>query len=139
MIPPSIQSTRQSKPILVLIVDDTASARLVVQRTLDQLGYRTIVATNGEAALLAIRDHQPTALVTDLEMPGMDGEQLIEVLREHERLHSSHLPIIVCSSKVDDNTLANLIRLRVDAVVPKPVDVKILADKAAELFVVDDV
>lgn len=128
---------RKRKTVLVLVVDDTAPARLIVQRTLDQLGYSTVVATDGGSALQAIRDHHPDALVTDLEMPGMDGEQLIEVLRQHELLYSSHLPIIVCSSKADRDTLDNLIRLRVDAVVPKPINISVLADQAAKLFPVE--
>src|SRR6056297_706619 len=87
---------------IVLVVDDAASARLVVSRTLDRLGFETLFATDGEAALRTISDYRPDALVTDLEMPGMDGEALIQKLKANRNPVLREMPIIVCSSKVDD-------------------------------------
>ena len=118
----------------VLVVDDAAAARLLITKTLIRLGFSTIVASDGESALRAVRKFHPDAIVTDLEMPGMDGEQLIEALRNSEHFGLRHLPVIVCSSKVDADTLAKLTVLHVEAVVPKPVDVKALARAALRLF-----
>ena len=120
--------------VIVLVVDDAASSRLLVTKTLNSLGFTTIVASDGESALRAVRKFNPNAIVTDLEMPGMDGEQMIEVLRNSEHFGLRHLPVIVCSSKVDVDTLAKLAVLHVDAVVPKPIDVKELTKAALRLF-----
>jgi len=118
----------------VLVVDDAASARLLVTKTLNSLGFKTIVAADGESALRAVLKFHPDAIVTDLEMPGMDGEQMIEALRNSGLFGLHKLPVIVCSSKIDADTLTKLRELHVDAVVPKPVDVKELARAALRLF-----
>jgi len=119
---------------IILVVDDAASSRLLVTTTLNRLGFSTIVASDGESALRSVRKFHPDAIVTDLEMPGMDGEQMIEALRNSEHFGLRHLPVIVCSSKADAATLAKLTVLHVDAVVPKPIDVKELARAALRLF-----
>ncbi|WP_242631963.1 response regulator [Rubripirellula amarantea] len=118
----------------VLVVDDTDAARRLIVRTLDRIGFSTIVAIDGESALHNIRDFRPDAIVTDLEMPGMDGESLIEKLRSNPDERVRELPVIVCSSKNDLETRRNLLRLGVNAIVPKPVDVRMLARRALKLF-----
>lgn len=118
----------------VLVVDDAAAMRLLVSKTLDRLGFYTLIAADGEAALTTVRDYHPDAIVTDLEMPGMDGEALITALKSSENPVVRDLPIIVCSSKNDTDTLAGLAAMGVDAVVPKPVDVRLLAKQALENF-----
>jgi len=118
----------------VLVVDDTASARCLVTKTLGHLGFQTLVACNGRTALSVVRACRPDAVVTDLEMPRMGGEQLVQEIRGHHDPRIGDLPIIVCSSKVDSTTLATLAKLDVDAVVPKPVEVRLLIEKALKLF-----
>lgn len=118
----------------VLVVDDTAAARYLVASTLGRLGFSTLVAGNGETALSTLLDRRPDAIVTDLEMPEMDGEQLVQAVRSHKNPHIRDLPIIVCSSKVDPATLAMLASFGVDAVVPKPVEVRLLIEQALKLF-----
>ncbi len=118
----------------VLVVDDTSSSRMVARKTLNDLGFFTLIASDGEAALAKVRDFHPDAIVTDLEMPGMDGEELIEMLRSSQNPCIRDIPIIVSSSKVDVRTLSKLVSLQVDAFVPKPVDVRLLAKKALQLF-----
>ncbi|TWT87913.1 response regulator [Neorhodopirellula pilleata] len=118
----------------VLVVDDTASARYLVTTTLGRLGFSTVIAGNGQTALETLRDSQLDAIVTDLEMPEMGGEELIRAVRNHRDRRIRNLPIIVCTSKVDASTLATLARLGVNAVVPKPVDVRLLVEHAIKLF-----
>ncbi|TWU46521.1 response regulator [Rubripirellula reticaptiva] len=89
---------------------------------------------DGASALVHIRDFHPDALVTDLEMSGMDGLSLISALRSSDNPIQRDIPIIVCSSKVDNQTIAELRKLGADAIVPKPVNVKLLAETALRLF-----
>lgn len=118
----------------VLVVDDAASSRRLIKKVLDDLGFFTVIACDGEAALAKVWEYHPDAIVTDLEMPRMDGEELIEKLRSSENPRIRELPIIVSSTKIDGTTLAHLGLLHVNAVVPKPVDVRLLARKALRLF-----
>lgn len=131
------QNRIADSPTTVLVVDDTAASRLVVGKTLVALGFNPIMACNGHSALLQVYDLLPDAIVTDLEMPGMDGEELIFNLRASLHLRVRDIPIIVSTSKIDRGTLARLDCLGVEAVVPKPIDVRDLSEKALQFFRVD--
>jgi PAS domain S-box-containing protein len=77
---------------LVLVVDDEAPVRNVIQRTLEKHGYRVATAAEGSEAMAFFAQHRAEvkAVVTDLMMPGMDGAALIRALRHLE----PRLPIL---------------------------------------------
>jgi CheY-like chemotaxis protein len=78
----------------ILIVDDDHLVRKAVARVLRHPGYRTVEAENGSAALAALESEPSIALViTDMQMPVMDGKELIERIRSRPR----HLPVILMS------------------------------------------
>lgn len=118
----------------VLVVDDTATARFLVASTLDRLGFSILCAVDGTDALLTICNNFPDAIVTDWEMPGLNGQALINAVRSHRNAAIRELPIIVCSSKFTEQSPQLLRRLGADAIVPKPIDVRLLAATALELF-----
>ncbi|QDT05269.1 Chemotaxis protein CheY [Rubripirellula lacrimiformis] len=118
----------------VLVVDDTAVIRRVLTKILEGLGYTTIVADDGQTAWRAIVDFHPTAVVTDLEMPNMKGDTLVAEIRGSSDARIADMPIIVCSSKSDDFTVAQLKSLGADAFLSKPVSSQILTQAANRLF-----
>jgi len=119
----------------VLVVDDTAVSRHIVTRALDALGFQTLVAADGRAAIDLIRQCHPDAIVTDLEMPNVGGDELIELIRASDDAQISGLPILVISSQNDAITRAELRHLGADAFVAKPVDVAVLRETVSRLFV----
>ena len=62
----------------VLIVDDEAPIRRVLEFKLKNSGYQVLIAKNGAQGLELIKTHQPDAVITDIMMPKMDGQQLCE-------------------------------------------------------------
>ena len=62
----------------VLIVDDEAPIRRVLEFKLKNSGYRVLIAKNGSQGLELIKTQQPDAVITDIMMPEMDGKQLCE-------------------------------------------------------------
>jgi CheY-like chemotaxis protein len=68
---------------LILVVDDEAAVRGVLQRTLEKHGYRVIAAAEGNEALALFTQHaaEVKAVITDMMMPGMEGPALIRALR----------------------------------------------------------
>src|ERR1017187_1900523 len=65
----------------VLVVDDRAASREIARATLDHGGYRVIEASEGHQALTLAKNSHPDIVLTDVLMPGMDGYQLVRVLR----------------------------------------------------------
>ena len=89
---------QQSRPSQrVLIVDDSPVALDLQARLVASRGYQVDRASNGLEALKAIRDGNYQLVVTDVEMPEMDGITLIQTLRQDPRFR--HLPVVICSSR----------------------------------------
>jgi two-component system chemotaxis response regulator CheY len=66
---------------VILAVDDSASARVMIRGTLRGTGYQLIEAADGDEALVCARDHVVDLVLVDLYMPRMDGITLIQQLR----------------------------------------------------------
>jgi diguanylate cyclase (GGDEF)-like protein len=65
----------------VLVVDDSGTIRLLLTASLRQAGFEVVLAADGAAALARLDDSQPEVVLTDLQMPGMDGFALLERIR----------------------------------------------------------
>jgi CheY-like chemotaxis protein len=85
---------------LVLIVDDNSDIRQIYQMKFQVEGFQTIVATNGKEALEMIQAKHPDVVLLDIQMPEMDGLQVLERLRSDEKLKS--IPVVVLSN-IDNN------------------------------------
>lgn len=85
------------KPPLVMIVEDNASNREMLARSLKKTGWRTLMAENGRLALQALRTKRPDLILSDLMMPEMDGFEFIEILRRHDEWAS--IPVVVLTAK----------------------------------------
>ncbi len=105
----------------VLIVDDSASARMFIRRCVEIAGLRGAEfaeAANGEEALGILKAHGADLVLTDLTMPGMDGETLLKRMRASPSLHE--IPVVVISSVSNPAKEKSLIEHGALAVVKKP-------------------
>jgi signal transduction histidine kinase/CheY-like chemotaxis protein len=94
----------------VLVVDDDPASLQLAQATIEQLGCRVVCAPGGEEGLEAAAKNRPlAAIVLDLLMPGVDGFQFLDRLREDA--YGEQIPVIVWTSK--DLTAAELATLRI--------------------------
>ena len=80
----------------ILLVDDEATVRRVLQVALEKAGFDVSTAPNGEEALSQLREGSPDVLITDIEMPRMDGRTLCETL--HNEQPERSFPIFVVTS-----------------------------------------
>lgn len=83
----------------ILIVDDEEGYRKVLSNSLSEIGYETTVATCGFEALQAMKMKNYTAVLLDMEMPGMDG---IELLEQIQKAHDPCNIIIITAYTCDD-------------------------------------
>jgi chemotaxis protein histidine kinase CheA len=85
-----------AQPVRVLLIDDSGVTREMVRRLLEDAGFSVVGVGSADEALLTLEAGEFDCLVTDIEMPGMDGLELTRKLREDSRF--SDLPIIVVST-----------------------------------------
>jgi two-component system, NtrC family, response regulator AtoC len=112
-----------STPTLtILAVDDEPNMRRLLEISLRQAGYRALSAGNGREALEIIRQQQIDLVVSDLHMPGMNGLQLLEVLRnEHE-----HLPLIMVTAQGEIKTAVAAMKLGASDYILRPFELETL-------------
>ena len=82
------------EPKRILLVDDDQGIQLLYRGELEDDGYEVISAYNGEEALQKFNEEKPDLVILDINMPGMNG---IEVLRQMKEMNS-RLPVILCSA-----------------------------------------
>ncbi len=106
----------------IIIADDSATARMIIKRCLEIAGFfdvQMIEANDGQEALSLAQENQPDLLITDLNMPNMDGRTLLKHVKASPRLNS--MPVLVISSARNEAMEKELVELRAFAVVNKPI------------------
>ena len=103
---------------LVLVVDDSITVRRVTQRLLQREGYRVTLAADGLQALEKLQAERPTVVLSDIEMPRMDGFDLVRNIRNDVRL--ADLPVIMITSRIAEKHREHARDLGVDHYLGKP-------------------
>lgn len=112
----------------ILVAEDDEPIRLAVREVLEVEGYQVTVAVDGAEALDIIARDLPSLVITDLQMPNLDGRQLCTRLRSDMR--TEQVPIVVLTA---DHRIDNL-PARVDAVIRKPFDIDVLLSTVAQFI-----
>ncbi len=84
---------------IVLTVDDSRTMRDMLHLALSDAGYRVVQAVDGVDGLAVLADAQPDIIVTDINMPRMDGFGFIEGVRRDDRYRAT--PILVLTTETD--------------------------------------
>ncbi len=103
---------------LILVVDDSITVRRVTQRLLQREGYRVSMAADGLQALERLQEERPAVVLSDIEMPRMDGFDLARNIRADVRLNN--LPIIMITSRIAEKHREHAKELGVDHYLGKP-------------------
>ncbi|WP_457281037.1 Hpt domain-containing protein [Polaromonas sp. P5_D5] len=119
----SVAKTTMSAPVapqipLILVVDDSITVRRVTQRLLQREGYRVSMAADGLQALERLQEERPAVVLSDIEMPRMDGFDLARNIRADVRLNN--LPIIMITSRIAEKHREHAKELGVDHYLGKP-------------------
>ena len=99
----------------VLVVDDSATQREQLRMLLHSEGYEVVVASDGNEALRLVAAKQPSVVLTDLQMPGMDGLELVERLRAQ----SLAVPVVLTTSQGSEEIAAKALQAGAASYVPK--------------------
>jgi len=114
---PAVRAAPVGGALSVLLVDDSVSQRIELGDALRARGLRVRVAENGLVALSSVLKRAPDAILTDVEMPQMDGWTLLRTVRQRAGL--AHVPIVFLTRLADDLTRLRGYRMGVDDYLPK--------------------
>jgi len=112
----------RSRPKRVLVADDDPSIRAILVMNLEDEGYQVIEAEDGEEALRLARHALPDLVLLDVMMPGLDGLDVLAVLRGHR--HTADIPVVLITAKSGDEDIWDGWRAGAAYYVTKPFDVE---------------
>ena len=104
----------------VMVVDDSLTVRKITSRLLTREGYQVVLAKDGVDALEQLVDVMPDVILSDIEMPRMDGFDLVRNIRADERLRG--LPIIMITSRTADKHRNYALEIGANHYLGKPYD-----------------
>ena len=100
----------------MLVVDDDPELVASIRQLLTEHGFRVVTARDGSDALRALQHEPPSAIVLDINMPGVDGPTFAREMRQQLR----HIPLIVLTGASDPQREAD--RCNAEAYLRKPFD-----------------
>jgi signal transduction histidine kinase/CheY-like chemotaxis protein/HPt (histidine-containing phosphotransfer) domain-containing protein len=126
--PPDPETARAAQA-LVLVAEDNATNRLVIEQMLGRMGYACEIGEHGAAALALRERGGHGLLLTDFHMPEMDGFELTARIREHEAAagDGARLPIIALTADALTGTAQQCLEAGMDGYLSKPVNSRALA------------
>jgi diguanylate cyclase (GGDEF)-like protein len=104
----------------VLIADDDPTSRLLVSSALERLGHRCTVAEDGAEAWTRFQEEPPEVVITDWEMPGMDGTALARAIRGHDE--NAYTYVMVLTGAADEEAARAVMEAGADDLLLKPLD-----------------
>src|SRR5688572_18250669 len=110
--PVSVQGRR------ILVVDDKENVRAMLRDILQAHGLEVHLANDGIAALASIREKRPALILSDINMAGLDGYELLEQVRQDPV--TAQLPFVLMTGKADLRGMRNGMSLGADDYLPKP-------------------
>jgi len=105
-------------PVSILVVEDSRSERKRTRMALEQKGYRVVEATDGKDALNKLMDYSVDLIITDIEMPELDGYRLTAKVRENRKFKS--LPVIAISTHKEMIDRIKGMEAGINMYLPKP-------------------
>jgi CheY-like chemotaxis protein len=118
----------------ILLVDDEADTRLLMQRILEDRGARVLAAASATEALTIIARDKIDLMVSDIGMPGIDGYQLIEQVRVLDTRRSGPLPAIAVTAYARPEDRQRSLLAGYQAHIPKPLEARELIAAIASLL-----
>jgi chemosensory pili system protein ChpA (sensor histidine kinase/response regulator) len=119
---PQVQVEHEQEAVdlapLIMVVDDSLTVRKIASRFLQREGYRVCTARDGVEALEMLEDEMPALMLLDIEMPRMDGYEVVRHVRAG--VTTRDLPIIMITSRTADKHRTHALEAGVDGYMGKP-------------------
>jgi len=117
----------------ILAVDDSATMRRIIINTLKRLGYTDIVeATDGRDAIAKLKVEAISFVITDWNMPEMDGLEFVSTIRSTERF--KHLPVLMVTTRSVKEDIVEALKAGVNNYIVKPFTPDTLKQKIEQIL-----
>ncbi len=116
---------------VILLVEDSSQLREYMKEALEP-GYRVVEAADGEEGLQKARELNPSLIISDIMMPGIDGYRLCKEIRNN--LDTSHIPLIMLTAKASEENIIQGLETGADDYITKPFNTKILLTRIKNLI-----
>jgi sigma-B regulation protein RsbU (phosphoserine phosphatase) len=113
--------------VVILIVEDSGTQAMKLEHLLQRHDYRVIVAANGRAAIAVLETQVPTLVITDINMPEMDGYELCRRIKDDPKL--KQIPVILLTSLSDPKDILRGLECGADNFTVKPYDEEFLLSR----------
>lgn len=115
----------------ILIVEDNQEILQYLSNGLSEI-FNTLQASNGEAALDVLKEHEIDIVITDVMMPVMDGIKLCKAIKQNIR--TCHIPVIILSAKTDVKDQMEGLQVGADDYMPKPFSLSVMTAKTQNML-----
>ncbi len=115
----------------ILIVDDCSTTRKIISLYLKGAGYNTITAANGVEAIEKLVTTKVDFIITDLNMPQMDGIELLKWIRSNTAFQD--LPLVILTTEQNDLSRAKVISTGASGFLTKPITKELLLKEVREI------
>jgi two-component system chemotaxis response regulator CheY len=116
-----------------LVVDDFATMRRIIKSVLNELGYSNVTeADDGSTALPLLRDGAFDFLITDWNMPGMPGLELLKAVRANEKL--AKMPVLMLTAEAQRDQIVAAAKAGVSGYIIKPFTADVLKKKLTTIL-----
>ncbi|MFA5551653.1 MAG: response regulator [Trueperaceae bacterium] len=112
----------EEKKASILVADDLAGQRLILEMLLSVDGYDVTTVEDGKAALDFLKEHTPDLAILDVKMPFLTGIEVCDRMKRIPRL--KHVPVVILTALRDDATLRRAWESQADEVIMKPLEGK---------------
>lgn len=117
----------------ILVVDDMSTMRRIIKTILNQLGYSNVdEAENGKQALAKLKNEKYDFVITDWNMPEMDGLTLVKEIRNDPDL--KHLPVLMVTAEAKKENVLEALKAGVNNYIVKPFTPEVLKEKMEKIF-----
>ncbi len=121
------KSKKKSIPAKILVIDDEPDLVSTIQCRLEWCKFQVVTAGNGEDGLEKAASEKPDLILLDIDMPGMNGHEVLDRLRNRPDLRD--IPVIMCTALCDAEDIAKASSYGIVDYIAKPFDFSELVEK----------
>jgi len=125
----SLYPSAVSRKFEILVAEDDYLSQKLTRKVIEKGGHSVTVAENGRQVLALLEKKKFDMMFLDLQMPEIDGYEVIKTLREREKSTGSHLPVIVVTAFASDEERSKCLAFGVDDFIAKPFSNKLIFEK----------